>query len=123
LILGPPKGNGYDYTGVALNPSVKVGYRALYAGDFDANKKIKTENPNDDLNTLFFEIFSYPGNTTSNANYDFAIGYLQGDFDMNSKAKFDNPNDDKNMLYIQLLFYPVNIQFLSNFNFFIEQIP
>ncbi len=121
--FGTTKGNGYDYTGVALNPSVKVGYRALYAGDFDANKKIKTENPNDDLNTLFFEIFSYPGNTTSNANYDFAIGYLQGDFDMNSKAKFDNPNDDKNMLYIQLLFYPVNIQFLSNFNFFIEQIP
>jgi len=121
--FGTTKGNGYDYTGVALNPYVKSGYMALYAGDFDANRKVKTENPNDDLNTLFFEIFSYPGNTTSNANYDFAIGYLQGDFDMNSKAKFDNPNDDKNMLYIQLLFYPVNIQFLSNFNFFIEQIP
>jgi uncharacterized protein YjdB len=121
--FGTTKGNGYDYTGVALNPHVKSGFMALYAGDFDANKKIKTENPNDDLNSLFFGLFSYPGNTTSNANYDFAIGYLQGDFDMNSKAKFDNPNDDKNMLYVQLLFYPVNIQFLSNFNFFIEQIP
>jgi len=121
--FGTTLGNGYDFTGTAQNSSVKSGYKALWAGDFDANKKIKAENPNDDLNNLFFDIFIFPSNGAGNANYDFAIGYHQGDFDLNSKAKFDNPNDDKNMLIAQLLFYPINFNIMSNFDFFIEQIP
>ncbi len=104
------KGNvsGRNYTGMGQKAGVKVGYMALWAGDFDSNRKIKFEQPNDDLNSLFFNVFTFPNNPTGNVNYDFAIGYLPGDFDMNSKAKFDNPNDDKNMLYLQVLFYPLN---------------
>jgi len=120
------KGNvavGRDYTGMGQKTGVKLGYMALWAGDFDANRKIKFEQPNDDLNSLFFNVFSFPNNPTGNVNYDFAIGYLPGDFDMNSKAKFDNPNDDKNMLYLQLLFYPLNTGLLSNYDFLIEQLP
>lgn len=79
---------------------------------------------NYDLNSLFFNVFTFPNNPTGNVNYDFAIGYLPGDFDMNSKAKFDNPNDDKNMLYLQVLFYPLNAPaYLSNYDFLIEQLP
>jgi uncharacterized protein YjdB len=121
--FGTTKGNGFDYNGLAQNNSVKTGYMAMWAGDFDANNKIKGENPNDDTNNLFFEVFIFPDNLTSNANFDFAIGYFQGDFDMNSKSKFDNPNDDKNMLVAQVLFYPLNFNLLSNFDFIIEQLP
>jgi hypothetical protein len=122
-----PTGNQvtYDFTGLAQKTMTISGlnYRALWAGDFDSNGKIKNDNPDDDLNALSFNVTLYPNNVTFNANYDFAYGYLHGDYDMNSKAKFDNPNDDKNMLYGQLLFYPLNTSLLSNFDFFIEQLP
>ncbi len=121
--FGTTKNNGQDYTGVAMKPNVKPGYMSLWAGDFDGNKKIKSENPNDDINNLFFEIIFFPDNVNGNANFDFTVGYFQGDFDMNSKSKFENPNDDKNMLFAQLLFYPLNYLILSNFDFFIEQLP
>jgi hypothetical protein len=116
--------NGQNYTGLAQNTNrVKTGYSAMWGGDFDNNSKIKAENPNDDLNVLFFDVFGYPSNTSGNVNYDFAYGYLPGDFDMNSKSKFDNPNDDKNMLFAQLVTYPLNVSLLSNFDFFLEQLP
>lgn len=121
--FGDDKYPAYDYTGLAMNDGVKFGYRALWAGTFDINGKVKADNPNDDLNTLFFDVFGYPTNTSLNVNFDFAYGYLPGDFNMDGKSKYDNPNDDKNMLYAQLLFYPLNTGFLSNFDFFIQQIP
>lgn len=116
-------GPARNYTGLAQNTGVKFGYNAMWGGDFDTNGKIKADNPGDDLNTLFFDVFSYPSNLTGNVNYDFAYGYLAGDYDMNGKSKFDNPNDDKNMLYGQLLFYPLNTSLLSNYDFFIQQLP
>lgn len=121
--FGTNKFPGYDYTGLAMNSEVKFGYRALWAGTFDINGKIKADNPNDDLNTLFFDVFGYPTNTSLNVNFDFAFGYTPGDYNMDGKSKYDNPNDDKNMLYAQLLFYPLNTGFLSNFDFFIQQLP
>jgi hypothetical protein len=121
--FGTSLNNGMDYTGLALNPLVKNGYRALWAGDFDANRKLKFTNPSDDQNTLFFDVFAHPDNSVGNANYNNAIGYYQGDFNMNGKSKYDNPNDDKNLLFSQILLYALNTQYLSNFDFFIEQIP
>jgi hypothetical protein len=121
--FGTSLDNGYNYANLALNSSVKSGYKALWAGDFVKNGKIKFTNPNDDLNTLFFDVLTHPQNATGNANYDHAYGYYQGDYNMDGKIKFDNPFDDKNLLYAQILFYPLNNEFLSNFDFFIEQIP
>ena len=121
--FGDNKYPAYDYTGLAMNDNVKFGYRALWAGTFDINGKVKADNPNDDLNMLFADVFNYPTNTSLNVNFDFAYGYMPGDFNMDGKSKYDNPNDDKNMLYAQLLFYPLNTGYLSNFDFFIQQIP
>lgn len=121
--FGTQFGPSRNYTGLAQNNGVRLGYNAMWAGDFDGNGKIKADNPGDDLNTLFFDVFAYPSNTTGNVNFDFAYGYLPGDYDMNGKSKFDNPNDDKNMLYGQLLFYPLNLSLLSNYDFFIQQLP
>lgn len=121
--FGTSQNNGYNYAGMAQKSTVKSGYLALWAGDFDANRKIKTQSPNDDINLLLVGVLFYPVNSGGNSNFNSAFGYLQGDYDMNSKSKFDNPNDDKNMLYAQLLFYPLNASLLQNFNFFIEQLP
>ncbi len=114
----------YDFTdlGMKANP-FNLPIRALWAGDFDGNSKVKAANPGDDLNVVFFDVFSHANNTTFKANFDFAYGYRNADFDLNAKVKFDNPNDDKNMLFGQVLFFPLNTQFLSNFDFFIEQLP
>jgi hypothetical protein len=121
--FGTSLNNGYNYTGLATKNDVISGYRALWAGDFDGNKKLKFVNPNDDQNILFFDVLVYPGNFTSSANYNFGYGYLQGDFDMDGKCKYDNPNDDKNLLFSQILLHPLNISLLSNFNFIVEQVP
>jgi hypothetical protein len=121
--FGTSKNGIYDYTGLSQNENVKYGYRAMWAGDFNADGKIKFTNPADDLNFLFFDILIHPENTFGNANYNFAYGYYQGDMNMDGKIKFDNPDDDKNLLYAQMLFYPLNTQYLSNFDFFIQQVP
>ena len=118
-----PVYTGVNFAGLAMNEGVVSGYRALWAGDFDGNGKIKVDGNDSDLNTLLFGVNFHSSNLLTSANFDFAYGYLPGDFDMNGKAKFDNPSDDKNMLYTQLLFYPLNGSFLSNFDFFIEQLP
>jgi len=121
--LGLVQSSGLDYTGLSMKENQLLGYRALWAGNFDSDGKLKFVNPNDDQNILFFEVLVYPNNTNSASNYNFGIGYLQGDFDMNSKAKYDNPNDDKNLLYYQMLLYPLNVSILSNYNYFIQQVP
>ncbi|MBK7008869.1 MAG: hypothetical protein IPH36_09690 [Saprospiraceae bacterium] len=123
MTFGTSLDNGYNYANLAMNPNAKPGYKALWAGDFVKNGKIKFTNPSDDLNALFFDVLSHPQNSSGNANYDHAYGYYQGDYNMDGKNKFDNPFDDKNLLYAQILFYPLNNEFLTNFDFFIEQIP
>ncbi|MBK7008866.1 MAG: Ig-like domain-containing protein [Saprospiraceae bacterium] len=121
--FGASRGPAFNYTGLAQNSEVKFGYRALWAGDFNADGKLKFTNPADDLNYLFFDILVHPDNTNGNANYNFAYGYYQGDINMDGKIKFDNPDDDKNILYAQILFYPLNTEYLSNFDFFVQQVP
>jgi uncharacterized protein YjdB len=124
-VVNGPNTTKRHFIGLAMNTEVPTafGYRALWGGDFNSSGKLKFDNPNDDLNQLFGDVFFYPSNTSFNSNYDFAYGYNPGDFDMNGKSKYDNPNDDKNLLYEKILFYPLNTDFLSNFDFFIEQIP
>jgi hypothetical protein len=121
--FGTTKNNGFDYTGLSTNNNVKFGYRAMWAGDFNGDGKLKFTSPNDDINYLFFDILIHPNNLLSNSNFDFAVGYYQGDFNLNGKAKFDNPNDDKNLLFGQIVLSALNTNYLSNFDHFIEQVP
>ena len=104
--FGTSLNNGNDHTGLSMNDGVINGYRALWAGDFNGDGKIKFTNPNDDLNYLFFDVFIHPENYLGNANFNYAYGYYSGIINMNGKAKFDNPNDDKNLLYVSNLIPP-----------------
>lgn len=121
--FGTSLNNGFNYTGLAQKKNVVQGYQAMWAGDFDGNGRLKFTNPNDDQNTLYFDVLVYPLNVSNTSNYNFVHGYLQSDYDMNSKSKYDNPNDDKNFLFNQILAYPLNYELLSNFNFLIQQVP
>ncbi|MBP6238074.1 MAG: Ig-like domain-containing protein, partial [Saprospiraceae bacterium] len=121
--FGSTLNNGFDFTGLAQKSNVVHGYKAMWAGDFDCDGKLKFANPNDDLNMLFFDVLAHPDNLSSSSNFDFGHGYIQGDYDLNGKTKYDNPNDDKNLLFGQILFYPLNSGILSNFNFLIVQVP
>lgn len=115
--------NGLDYAGLAQNNNIRIGWRCMWAGDFDADGKVKFVNPNDDQNILFFEVLIHPNNTLAASNFNFAFGYYQGDYNMDAKVKYDNPDDDKNLLYSQILLYPLNTSFLANFDSLIEQVP
>jgi len=113
----------FDYTGLATNNSVKTGYRAMWQGDFNADKKIKFDNPSGDDNVLLFDVLNDPGNTNHFTNYNFAFGYYQGDYNMDSKEKYDNPSGDDNLLLFQAINYPQNTSHFTNFNFMLQQLP
>jgi hypothetical protein len=121
--LGNTKFQNINYTGLATSNKVLTGYKALWAGDVNSDGKIKLVNPGDDLNEILFELLNHKDNTSFNANFNFAYGYLQSDIDMNGKCKFNNPDDDANLLYSRVINYSKNEKFFSNFNFFIEQLP
>lgn len=112
-----------NYTGLATNNNIQSGYRALWQGDFNADKKVKYDNPNDDLAVMLDDVLGHAGNVNFTTNFDFGYGYFQGDYDMNSKVKYDNPNDDNSMLLDQILGYPLNSNFITNFDFMIQQLP
>jgi hypothetical protein len=121
--FGYDSGRNVDYNGYSMYENRLLGHRALWAGDFDADGKLKFVNPNDDINVLFFEVLYYPGNVNTTSNFNLGYGYLQGDYDMNGKIKYDNPDDDKNLLFSQILLFPLNTSLLSNFDHFIQQVP
>ncbi len=112
-----------NFTGLATNNNVKSGYRAMWQGDFNADGKVKYDNPNDDLGVMLAEVVNYPTNTDLATNFDFAYGYFQGDYDMNSKDKYDNPNDDNTRLLSQVVNYPQNVDLATNYDFLIQQLP
>jgi uncharacterized protein YjdB len=121
--FGYDSGRNVDYNGYSMYENRLLGHRALWAGDFDADGKLKFVNPNDDINVLFFEVLYYPGNVNTTSNFNLGYGYLQGDYDMNGKIKYDNPDDDKNLLFSQILLFQLNTSLLSNFDHFIQQVP
>lgn len=114
---------GFDFTGLAQRNGVSGTYRAMWQGDYNADRKIKYDSPNDDLSVMLFETRQHPNNTGSTTNFDFAYGYYQGDHNMNAKVKFDSPGDDNSQLLFQVTQYPVNAAMTTNFDFIIQQIP
>jgi len=113
----------FDYSGLATNNTVKSGYRAMWQGDFNADRKIKYDNPSGDDNFLLFNVLNDLNNPNSFTNFNNSFGYYQGDFNMDSKNKYDNPNGDDNLLLFQMLNYPLNTNHFTNYNFFLQQLP
>ncbi len=119
--FGTTLSNGYDYTELAQKSTVKNGYLALWAGDFNSDGQLKFTEPASDINILYGNVlFTSPEFLI---NYDFTYGYFRGDYNMDGKAKYANPNDDRNFLQGQIIFHPLNVNYISNLNGAIQQIP
>jgi uncharacterized protein YjdB len=112
----------FNYTNLAQNTYGE--FKAMWAGDFNSDGKVKFAGANDDLGMIFDDVlFNSPTNSAGTSNYNNTFGYYQGDFNMDGKVKFDNPNDDKNLLYFLVLNYPLNANSFSNFDKILQQIP
>jgi len=112
----------YDYDG--LEQTTMSGRRALWAGNANADSKVKYDGSANDRIKLANDVLTFPGNSTSlNLNYDNALGYFQGDVDMNGKAKYDGALNDRIIIQNIVLTYPLNSLILNNFNDLLEQLP
>ncbi len=119
--FGTTLNNGFDYADLSQKATVKNGYLALWAGDFNSDGKLKFTEPASDINILYGNVlFTSPQFLI---NYDFTFGYYRGDYNMDGKAKFANPNDDRNYLQGQVIFHPLNVNYVSNLDGMIQQIP
>ena len=109
---------GYD----GLAQTSLNGFNALWAGNANADSKIKYDGSLNDRIILVGEIIATPDNFDSNLNYNNAIGYHQGDINLDGKAKYDGILNDRLVIQYILLTYPKNANLLNNYNQLIEQI-
>lgn len=98
------------------------GKNALWAGNANADNKIKYDGSFNDRIILAAEIITSPPNIDQNLNYNNAIEYHQGDINMDGKAKYDGSQNDRIILQYILHTYPNNSSYLNNYNLMIEQI-
>jgi len=110
---------GYD----GLEMTTMFGKRALWAGNANADNKVKYDGSANDRIKLANDALTAPGNSGFNLNYDNAIDYLQGDIDMNGKAKYDGSANDRILIQNIVLTYPLNTLTLNNYNDLLEQLP
>jgi len=99
------------------------GHNALWAGNTNANDRVKYDGPDNDRAKINQEVITNPLNTSFTLNFDNAIDYYMGDVNMDGKAKYDGINNDRILLQSNVLTYPLNIPaYLNNYNLFIEQV-
>ena len=110
---------GYD----GLEMTTISGKRALWAGNANADNKVKYDGSANDRIKLANDVLTSPSNSGFNLNFDNAIDYLQGDIDMSGKAKYDGSNNDRILIQNLVLTYPLNTLILNNYNDLLEQLP
>jgi len=113
---------GYDgFEQVDVN-----GKMALWAGNTNADKKVKYVGVDNDQIPVFSQAVNYTTNTTQQYNYDFATPvYLVGDVNMDAKVKYRGPNNDASFIFFNVItkYAGLNTGALYNYDLFIEQIP
>lgn len=95
------------------------GTHVLWAGNSNADVKVKYQGPNSDLQGILIDVISFPDNTSFLYNYNNALGYFFGDLNMDGKVKYLGSGSDSNILFLNILVngHP------QNFNLFIENLP
>ncbi|MEM6316090.1 MAG: Ig-like domain-containing protein [Bacteroidota bacterium] len=110
---------GYD----GLEMTTMSGKRALWAGNANADNKVKYDGGANDRIKLANDVLTFPANSGFNLNYDNAIEYLQGDIDLSGKAKYDGGSNDRILIQNIVLTFPLNTLTLNNYNDLLEQLP
>jgi hypothetical protein len=101
------------------------GKRALWAGNTNADKKVKYQGTASDNISVLTQVLGHPGNTFSTYNYNAALGYYSGDVNMDGKVKYQGPQNDVTFIFVNKvgLYLPLNTLGLYNYDLFIEQLP
>ncbi|MFN3851964.1 MAG: beta strand repeat-containing protein, partial [Spirosomataceae bacterium] len=111
--------DGYEQVDVS-------GKMALWAGNTNADNKVKYVGVGNDQVPVFNQVMNYPSNTTQQYNYDFVTPvYLSGDVNMDSKVKYRGPNNDPTFIFFNVItkYAGLNSASLYNYDLFIEQLP
>ncbi|MEO1263781.1 MAG: Ig-like domain-containing protein [Bacteroidota bacterium] len=102
--------------------TVVNGRRVAWAGDFNGDRKIIYQGPQNDIFYLFSKVLSDPGNSEFLANY-ISYGYDRTDIDLDGKIIYQGPDNERaKLLYHTTLSHPVNTGFLANY-IVLEQLP
>lgn len=86
----------------------------LPAGDVDANAKIISSGPGNDVTILLGYILTEPQNTLQSANYRLN-GYFNTDLNLDGVTVYAGPSNDLNLLQSNILLNPANATFSMNF--------
>ncbi len=117
------KAGSVNYNGVEM---VTVnGKRALWAGDANADGKVKYIGSAPDNARILYDVITFQGANPNPAyNYDFAFSYFYGDVNLNGKAKYQGSVNDPSVVFDNVVaIYPLNLLQLYNYDFFVEQLP
>ena len=91
------------------------GRRAAWAGDFNGDRKVIYQGPQNDVFYLFSKVLADPGNTAFLANY-ISHGYDRTDIDMDGRIIYQGPDNERaKLLYHTIMSHPVNTGFLANY--------
>ena len=100
------------------------GFKALWAGNANADKKVKYQGPTNDNAAVLSQVLTFPGNTLGVFNYDLALGYFFGDLNLDGKVKYQGTTNDPGFMFLNLITnFVLNSLDLYNYDLFTEQIP
>ncbi|MEZ4931200.1 MAG: hypothetical protein R2788_03585 [Saprospiraceae bacterium] len=91
------------------------GRRVAWAGDFNGDRRVIYQGPQNDIFYLFSKVLSDPLNTNFLANY-ISWGYDRNDIDMDGKIIYQGPDNERaKLLYHTIMSHPLNGRFLANY--------
>ncbi len=117
---------GLNYNGYEQVLDIPSGRYALWAGNFDANKKVKYQGSGTDLSVSLQEILTHGGNISNLYSFDLATPvYARSDVNMDAKIKYQGSGNDVAFVLFNVInkYIGINTLQLYGFDFFIEQVP
>ena len=101
------------------------GKYAMWAGNTNADRKVKYAGSNNDQSVIFSSALNYTGNDLNNYNFNNAFpGYFYGDVNMDAKVKYRGVGNDPTFIFFNVVTkYTLNVLDLYNYDIFIEQTP
>lgn len=100
------------------------GFKALWAGNANADKKVKYQGSSNDNAAVLNQVLTFGGNTLGVFNYDLALGYFSGDLNLDGKVKYQGTTNDPGFMFLNLITnFVLNSLDLYNYDLFTEQIP
>ncbi len=111
---------GYDGAEMITIGAVK----ALWAGNANADVKVKYQGPSNDNATILSQVLTHPSNVSGTYNFDLALGYFSGDINMDGKVKYQGSGNDPAFIFANIITnYTLNLMDLYNYDLFVEQLP